>query len=282
MRISCASLFLWEYSVHDIMEILLDAGIGSVEFWAETPDFWKNRHDEAAIALLEEAISMMPQGCNLHVPILDLNPSSYNEHVHEVTIKETLWSLELANRIGARVVTVHAGKRTVHRTPTNEDREKFRKYLDICKNRADSLGLKLSLENSMPDISSMCSIPKEMKEVLDDFTGLFFTFDVTHAFIVSPENAMSFIKELGDKIINVHVGAPHNGKPHYPSHRVKDMGEVLLGLRDSGYDSDLTIEIDDKTYSLPMSREDKIRELIEEREYLESIFNAEKSSKPFI
>lgn len=272
MRISCASLFLWEYDIYDIMEMLLEAGIDSVEFWAETPDFWKNRNDETAIAALVEAVSMMPNGCTLHAPILDLNPSSYNDYVHEATIKETLWSLELAKMLGARLVTIHPGKRTVHRTPTNEDREKFTKYLAVCKNKADILGIALALENSMQDISSMCSLPGEMKRVLDDFPGLFFTFDVVHAFMKSPETAISFIEELGDKIINVHVGAPHDGKPHYPAHREKKMEAVLRRLRGSGYDGELTIEIDDKVYSKPLSRGDKVRELIGERRYLKSIW----------
>ena len=76
MRLSCSSLFLWEYSIYEIVEILLEAGVKSVEFWAETPDFWKDRNDMLMQAALEEAISMMPDGCNLHAPILDLNPSS--------------------------------------------------------------------------------------------------------------------------------------------------------------------------------------------------------------
>ncbi len=273
MRISCASLFLWEYDIYDIMEILLEAGIESVEFWAETPAFWMNREDETAIAGLVEAISIMPQGCTLHAPILDLNPSSYNEFVREAAIKETLWSLEIAKMLEARVVTIHPGKRTVHRTPTNEDWENFMDYLDVCKNRADDLSVNLALENSMPDISAMCSSPKEMKEVLEKF-GLFFTFDVVHAFIDSPEIAFSFIEELSDKIINVHIGAPHDGKMHYPSHRVKNMDAVLRRLRDFGYGGDLTIEIDDKAYSKPMTREEKISELTEERKYLESVFGA--------
>ncbi|MCZ7361753.1 MAG: sugar phosphate isomerase/epimerase [Candidatus Methanoperedens sp.] len=227
MRISCASLFLWEYSVYDIMEILLEAGIKSVEFWAETPLFWMKRNDATSIAELIEALSLMPEGCTLHAPIMDLNPSSYNDHVQEATIKETLWSLDLAQKIGARVVTIHPGKRTVHRTPTDEDWNKFFKYLSVCNKRAEDLDIAL----------------------------------------------MSFIEELSDKIINVHVGSPHNGEPHYPSHRKKNMGTVLRSLRDSGYNSDLTIEIDDKRYSRPLSREDKVMELREERKYLEEIFN---------
>lgn len=273
MRLSCASLFLWEYSVYDIVNILLDAGIKSIEFWAETPYFWKYRFDSIALAELEETISIMPEGCTLHAPVLDLNPSSINGNVCEATIKETLWSLDLAKDIGARVVTIHPGKRTVHRAPTNEDREKFLKYLKVSKEKADFLGIRLSLENSMPGVQSMCSTPDEMKSILSKFPGLFFTFDVVHAFIQSPDIAMSFINELSDKIINVHVGSLHNGKPHYPSHRQKNMGAVLRALKDSGYDGDMTIEIDDQRYSRPLSRLDKVMELREEREYLEEIFD---------
>ena len=272
MKLSCASLFLWEYTVYDIIEILLEAGIKSVEFWAETPDFWKDRHDAIALAALKETISIMPEGCTLHAPVLDLNPASINDNVHEVTIRETLWSLDLAKNIGARAVTIHPGRRTVHRAPTGEDWEKFLEYLKVCKEKADRLNLRLSLENSMPGVQNMCSTPDEMKSVLTKFPGLFFTFDVVHAFITSPETAMLFIEELADRMINVHIGAPHNDKPHYPSHLKKNMDSILTALDDSGYDGDLTIEIDDKTYSKQLSREDKVKELIKERIYLERIF----------
>lgn len=272
MKLSCASLFLWEYTVYDIVEILLEAGIKSVEFWTETPDFWKDRHDAITLAALEETIFMMPDGCTLHAPILDLNPASINDNVHEVTIRETLWSLDLAKNIGARVVTIHPGRRTVHRAPTDDDWGKFLKYLKVCKEKADRLNICLSLENSMPGVQNMCSTPDEMKSVLTKFPGLFFTFDVVHAFISSPETAMLFIEELADRMMNVHIGAPHNDKPHYPSHLKKNMYSILTALYDSGYDSDLTIEIDDKTYSKQLSREDKVKELTKERIYLERIF----------
>jgi sugar phosphate isomerase/epimerase len=273
MRISCASLFLWEYSSHDIMEILLDAGIKSVEFWAETPLFWMKRNDKTSITELKEALSIMPGGCTLHAPVMDLNPASYNEHIHEVTIKETLWSFDLAERISARIVTIHPGKRTVHRAPTDEDRERFLKYLTICMKKAQDLNIPLSLENSMPGVQSMCSKVEEMQEVLKKSPGLFFTFDAVHAYIQSPEIALSFIDELSNKMVNVHIGSPHDGKPHYPSHRKKNVGQVLNALKECGYDGDLTIEIDDKIYSRPLSREDKVEELRKEREYLEGIFD---------
>src|SRR5660398_179503 len=91
MRLSCSSLFLWEYPVYDIMDILQKAGINSVEFWAETPFFWMDRNNEKTVTRLIDAISIMLQGSTLHAPVMDLNPSSYNDLVHEATIKETLW-----------------------------------------------------------------------------------------------------------------------------------------------------------------------------------------------
>ncbi len=271
MRISCSSLFLWEYQVCDIMEILQEAGITSVEFWAETPFFWMKRNEENGMTELKEAISMMPGGCTLHAPVMDLNPSSYNHLVSEATIKETLWSIELAHSLQARVLTIHPGKRTARRKPTTEDWERFYKYLEACSEKAKSWGVHLSLENSMPGVQSMCSNPEEMKDTLDKFPGLFFTFDIVHACLNYPRLAQSFIEELGDMIINVHIGAPHDGKPHYPIHYEKKMGLLLRRLIDSGYDKDLTIEIDDKVYPVPLSREEKIRELKVEREYLEDI-----------
>lgn len=275
MQISCSSLFTWEYSLNDIMDILLRAGIRSVEFWAETPLFWLNRNDLTCVSKLRKTIALMPDGCTLHAPVMDLNPSSYNDLVHEATIKETLWSIELGKKIGARVVTIHPGKRTAHRKPTDEDWKKFERYLAICLEKAKSLNVNLSLENSMPAIQSMCSNPGEMRDVLDKFPGLYFTFDVVHAFLNSRDTALSFIDELGDRIINVHVGAPHNGRPHYPANYEKKMEIVLQRLCDIGYNGDLTIEIDDKIFPSQLSRDEKISELIRERIYLESIFMKE-------
>lgn len=273
MHLSCSSLFLWEYTIDDIMDILGKAGIKSVEFWAETPFFWMYRDNESTVIELIKAISKMPEGCTLHAPIMDLNPSSYNDLVHDATVRETLWAIELAGLLKARVVTIHPGKRTAHRKPVAEDWKKLFRYLEISIEKAQSTGMVLSLENSMPGVQSMCSDPHEMKEVIEKFPELFFTFDVVHALLSSPEKALSFIDELGDKIINVHVGAPHNGKPHFPMHHEKKMDFVLRHLRDSGYENDLTIEIDDKTYPGPLSKDEKILELTRERKFIESIFN---------
>jgi sugar phosphate isomerase/epimerase len=102
MRISCSSLFLWNYHTNEIIEILSRAGIDSIEFWPETPEFWMHRHEPDAIKQLKETISTLTDHCTVHVPILDLNASSYNEYVCKATIMETLWAIDLSSILYVR------------------------------------------------------------------------------------------------------------------------------------------------------------------------------------
>jgi sugar phosphate isomerase/epimerase len=270
MRISCSSLFLWDYSVDDVIEILAEAGIENLEFWTETPEFWRQRHEEGAVKHLRESISILTERCTMHAPILDLNASSYNEHVCEVTIKESLWAIDLARKLDASVLTIHPGSRTVHRPPTPEDWDRFFHYLSVTTRYAMDVGVTLALENLSPKVQSMCHEPTQMGRVLEMYPDLMMTLDIPHALQVNVDNAIGFIAKLGDRIVNVHVGDVQDGIPHLPGHIVRNPHSitVLDKLSYSGYDGDLTIEIDDKLLSGHQSREDKISLLVNEKNYL--------------
>jgi len=206
---------------------------------------------------------------------MDLNPSSYNEHVRKATIKETFWAIDLSSKLDARVLTIHPGNRTVHRQPTPEDWEKFFDYLTVCTGYAREMGVVLALENLSPRLQNMCYKPSFMRDVLAKYPDLMMTFDIAHALQTGQDNALDFINELGGRIVNVHVGGVQNGTPHYPGHmaRNREIIEILGRLQRSGYDNDLTIEIDDKLISRDMSRSDKISALIKEKVYLIQALN---------
>ncbi|HIH44925.1 MAG TPA: sugar phosphate isomerase/epimerase [Candidatus Methanoperedenaceae archaeon] len=273
VRVSCASLFLWEYSVPEILNVLRDAGIGTIEFWVETPDFWIARDKKTGS--LRDWLNEFTDSCTLHAPVLDLNPASINRHVREATLQETLYTIGLASELNAKLVTIHAGNRTVHRAPTDEDWGWFFEYLDRATEAAMLRGVHLALENPMPGQRNMCTSPEEMSRVLNRYNSLDMTFDVAHALYVSPERALGFVDTLHDRIVNVHVGGAHDGVPHYPFHMSEDtnMAAVLSALRSSGYDGDLTIEINDLAYPKPLTRDDKVRELRAAREFLQKIYS---------
>lgn len=275
MEISCSSLFLWDYGIDEIATILGRAGIENIEFWAETPEFWQYRHEAKVVEHLYDVISTFFGHCTVHTPILDLNPSSYNEHVRKATIKETFWAIDLSSKLDARVLTIHPGNRTVQRQPTPEDREKFFDYLTVCTGYAREMGVVLALENLSPRLQSMCYEPSFMGYVLAKYPDLMMTFDIAHALQTGQDNALDFISELGGRIVNVHVGGVQNGTPHYPGHmaRNREIIEILGRLQRSGYDNDLTIEIDDKLINRDMSKSDKISVLIKEKEYIMQALN---------
>jgi sugar phosphate isomerase/epimerase len=275
MEISCSSLFLWDYGIDEIATILGRAGIENIEFWAETPEFWQYRHEAKVVEHLEDVISTFFGHVTVHAPIMDLNPSSYNEHVRKATIKETFWAIDLSSKLDARVLTIHPGNRTVHRQPTPEDWEKFFDYLTVCTGYAREMGVVLALENLSPRLQNMCYKPSLMRDVLAKYPDLMMTFDIAHALQTGQDNALDFINELGGRIVNVHVGGVQNGTPHYPGHvaRNREIIEILGRLQRSGYDNDLTIEIDDKLISRDMSRSDKISALIKEKVYLIQALN---------
>ena len=268
MRISCSSLFLWDYCIEDIIGILVEAGIENIEFWAETPDFWRHRHENGAVKHLRDAISILTECCTVHAPILDLNASSYN--VCEVTIKESLWAIDLARKLDASVLTVHPGSRTVHRPPTPEDWDRLFNYLTITTRYANDAGVTLALENLTPKVQGMCHEPAQMVRVLEMYPDLMMTLDIPHALQVDVDNAIGFIAELGERIVNVHVSDIQNGTPHLPGHIVRNPQTVTVldKLKLSGYDGDLTIEIDDKLLLGHQSREDKVLLLENEMKYL--------------
>ncbi|MCL7413532.1 MAG: sugar phosphate isomerase/epimerase [ANME-2 cluster archaeon] len=269
MHISCSSLFLWDYTIDNIIEILVEAGIENVEFWAETPDFWQQRHEGGAVKHLKDALSVLTERCTVHAPILDLNASSYNEHVCEVTIKETLWAIDLARKLDASVLTVHPGSRTVHRPPTPADWDRFYHYLTVTTRCAVDASITMALENLTPRVQSMCYEPVQMAKVLGMYPNLMMTLDIPHALQVDVDNAIEFIEHMGARIVNVHVGDVQNGTPHLPGHIVRNpqTSNVLGILKRSGYDSDLTIEIDDKLLVRKQSREDKVLLLVNEKNY---------------
>jgi len=275
MEISCSSLFLWDYGIDEIAEILGQAGIENIEFWAETPEFWQHRHEAKVVEHLEDVISTFFGHCTVHAPILDLNPSSYNEHVRKATIKETFWAIDLSSKLDARVLTIHPGNRTVQRQPTPEDMKKFFDYLTVCTGYACEMGVVLALENLSPRLQNMCYEPSLMGDVLAKYPDLMMTFDIAHALQTGQDNVLDFIGELGSRIVNAHVGGVQNGTPHYPGHMARNPGisEILERLQRSGYDDDLTIEIDDKLVNQDMSRPDKISVLIKEKEYLMQALN---------
>lgn len=254
---SVASMFFHEYTSQEIFSFISRSGLDSLEFWLETPHFWL-RDLPVAEVLACRAEHPELTSMTVHAPILDLNPCSINPEVAEVSLGYAVRSIAIAEELGARVLTLHPGRRTAKRPPGNADFARFDRYMQTVRSTALKNSLKISMENMEPAVNSLMSTPERMRELLDAEPWLYFTLDVSHALAKSEEEPLRYIELCHDRLANVHISRANGKTLHLPLDHSPVMAAVMEALRDHRYDGSLTLEIEDLTFGRPFSSDEKI------------------------
>lgn len=254
---SVASMFFHEYTTPEIFSFVSKAGLDGIEFWLETPHFWlRDLPVEEVIACRREHPEL--KTLTVHAPILDLNPCSINPEVAAVSVEYAVRSPELATRMGAGLVTVHPGRRTAKRPPSDADFARFDHYIDVLREVATRYPVKICMENMEPIVNSLLCTPERMRTLLDEEPWLFCTLDVSHALSKSAEEPMRYIELCHDRMVNVHLSRAEGKTLHLPLSRNPVMATVMLALRDHGFKGSLTLEIEDLNFGRTLSSDEKI------------------------
>ncbi len=257
---SVASMFFHEYTVPEIFSFVSRTGLNAMEFWMETPHFWLRDLPADEVIACRKAHPELAT-LTVHSPILDLNPCSINPEVVDVSIGYTVRSLRIAEHLGATVLTVHPGRRTAKRPPSDADAVRFSHYLSVLREAARGSSVKIGMENMEPAVNSLLCTPDRMREVLDDEPWLFFTLDVAHALSRSEAEVIRYIELCHDRLINVHISRFDHGRAHFSLDRHPSMARVMECLKDHRYNRCLTLEIEDLNFDRPFSAEEKIEVL---------------------
>ncbi|WP_048150837.1 sugar phosphate isomerase/epimerase family protein [Methanolacinia paynteri] len=271
-KYSVSSMFFHEYLCAEIFSFVEKSGCNAIEFWPETPDFWLHgkKHED-----IKDIFGRHPglESITIHAPVLDLNPCSVNPDVAEVSTKNTLEAIRLAEILGAEVVTIHPGRRTAKRPAGKRDMERFQRYIDRVHTAAVETGVKVALENMPPKINSLFSEPKQMEDILEQEEWLYFTFDIAHAITNDNTKAMEFINSAFDRIINIHISRNSGVKNHFPLDNDPFIGEIMGDLSERGYDGFLTLELEDLNLDRTATAEEKISIVKKDVSYIKSFFN---------
>ncbi|OPX68094.1 MAG: fructoselysine 3-epimerase [Methanoregulaceae archaeon PtaB.Bin056] len=257
VQFAVSSMFFHEYPLEEIFSFVVEAGCDSVEFWVETPSYWMagQPEDELVYTLQKFPELVSP---TMHAPILDLNPTSINPAVAEISVRYTVEAVRLAARAGIRVVTVHPGRRTAKRPPGAPDYTRFGRYIRALEEAAKEQGVRVSMENMEPKVNSLLCTPEDMRELLDREPWLWFTLDISHALGAGPEEVRRYIDLCGDRLANVHVGGSSNGRMHLPVDGDEGIAGILCHLLESGYKDNLTLELEDRNFTHDLSAEEKV------------------------
>jgi sugar phosphate isomerase/epimerase len=262
-----SSMFFHEYTTPEIFRFVSQAGLDGMEYWLETPHFWLRDLPIDEVVACRNQHSELPN-FTVHAPILDLNPCSINPDVAEVSIHYAVQSIGIAEQFGARVLTLHPGRRTAKRPPGEADFARFEHYLSALREVAMKNSLKICMENMEPAVNSFLCTPEHMRQLLDDEPWLFFTLDVAHALVKSDDEPGRYIDLCHDRLANVHLSRKEAKTLHLPLDRSPVMAGVMNDLRGIGYAGPLTLEIDDLIFSHALSAEEKIAVLVRDRMFM--------------
>lgn len=267
-----SSMFFHEYTLREIFSFVQKAGLSGMEFWLETPDFWlRNRPVDTVLACRREFTAI--RNFTLHAPVLDLNPCSINPDVAAISTGHAVSAIRLADELGAAVVTVHPGRRTVKRPPSAADFERFDRYIDALREEARKHRPKVAMENMEPAVNSLLCTPQRVRELLDEEPWLSFTLDVSHALAGKPGDCGEYIRLCSDRLANVHMSRADKKRLHLPLDNSPAMAEIIGALCDAGYDGLLTLEIDDLNFNRTCSAEEKIAVLARDAAFISSACN---------
>ncbi|HJJ66424.1 MAG TPA: sugar phosphate isomerase/epimerase [Methanocorpusculum sp.] len=261
-KLEASSMFFHSYKTPEIFAAMNKAGLNSVEFWMETPEFWMAGAD--IDELLEEKKRyphLFPIA--MHAPIFDLNPCSFNPKVAELSADCTLECIEMLEALGGGIVTIHPGKRTSKRPITHLDKERFHHYLGRLSDAAGK-NVQIALENMPPAVNAHITTAPEMSEVLDEYSWLYFTFDYAHA--QAAGEPFSFVELCRDRMVNIHASLGRTGKMHSPLAGTKEGEELKKVLSKIGYTGRVTYEFEDLNFG-ELTLEEKTAILTKETEW---------------
>jgi sugar phosphate isomerase/epimerase len=260
-------MFFHEYTIPEIFSFVSLSGLDGIEFWLETPHFWLRDLPVNEIMECRKAHPELPV-FTVHAPVLDLNPCSINPDIAEVSIEYAIRAIAIAEQAGARVLTVHPGRRTAKRPPGEADFIRFAHYLDCLRNAALKDSLRICMENLEPAVNSLISTPEQVRSLLDNEPWLYFTLDVSHAMKTSEEEPLRFIELCHERLSNVHISRAEGTRMHLPLDRHPAIARVLWLLKEYSYHGSLTLEIEDLNYTRALSADEKIALLKREGAFL--------------
>jgi len=261
-----SSMFFHGYPLEEIFSNIEEAGFDGIEFWLETPHFWIRN---CPVRELLSCIRKYPGlALTMHTPVLDLNPCSINPSVAEISRDYAAQSINLAEQVGAEVVTLHPGRRTVKRIPGRQEYKRFGRYLDLLRSTAKGKRVKVSMENMEPAINAFLYTPESIQELLDAEPWLYFTLDTAHALISSLDEVYRYLDLCGKRLVNIHLSRSEKGMMHLPLNGTEG-GKVLVeALKENGYSGHITLEIEDRNFSHDLSLEERLTLLMKELHFL--------------
>jgi len=200
-------------SFSEALQKIEDLGFKAVELWTEFPEIWKLDLNER-IKLFKEILPSFNFDLSIHSPITDLNISSCNPKIQEISLIEIEETLILANKTEIKKVIVHGGFKPKEKPFNKLNKNNLDPYIDQTSNgikqilkQGEELGVEILVENAEYD---------EQHKILrtyDDFQTITnkinkefsIVYDISHGLPAGTKKNKEFIIKMKNRIKEVHL-----------------------------------------------------------------------------
>jgi sugar phosphate isomerase/epimerase len=179
---------------------------------------------------------------SVHAPYgRQFDPSSPNPDIRGDAVEAYCGAVDVARRLGAKVVVAHPGSQAEYDMPRRERLTLIPDVIGKVADYAAEYGIKIAVE-PLPKHEPGSSL-EEVLWVLDQINrpNVGVNFDVNHLF---PADAIpDLIRKAGNRILSVHISDQDDTERHWmPFEGKLDWNAVLDALGEVGYDGPLIYE----------------------------------------
>jgi sugar phosphate isomerase/epimerase len=169
------------------------------------------------------------------------NPSSPIPDERNGALAGILDSIQIARRLGARVVVVHPGVDILYQCPRENMIQHAIQTIGAAAEKAEEAGVMLGIEplpkreigNSLEEVLSL------VRQIAHPNVGI--TLDTNHLF--PPELVSELLRKAAGLLVNVHISDQDGTERHWlPFEGKLDWKEVIRALADVGYQGPLIYE----------------------------------------
>ena len=200
-------------SFSEALQKIESLGFKAVELWTEFPEVWKLDLN-GRINLFKEILPSFNFDLSIHTPITDLNISSCNPKIQEISLKEIEETLILANKTEIKKAVVHGGFKPKEKPFNKLNKTNLHPNINQISNgikqilkQGEELGVEILVENAEYDeqhkiLRTYDDFQTITKKINKEFS---IVYDISHSFPAGAKKNKEFITKMKQRIKEVHL-----------------------------------------------------------------------------
>ena len=195
-------------SFSEALQKIESLGFKAVELWTEFPEVWKLDLNER-INLFKEILPSFDFDLSIHTPITDINISSCNPKIQEISLKEIEETLILANKTGIKKAVVHGGFKPKEKPFNKLNKNNLNPYINQTSNgikqilkQGEELEVEILVENAEHDEQhKILRTYNDFQTITNKINKEFsIVYDISHSLPAGTKKNKEFIKKMKNRI----------------------------------------------------------------------------------